>query len=277
MEDFRTVRGDPRVEHEQNRIAISLQRHGKDFDQVALSLDRSESLVQRLTKQIRELQETVIFFQEAAEFRDPEPAHSEVSERTFNSIVNRKHISGANFSSRNVANSFRRDVFESLFLILVQCTLKRMRPVPGASSSSSSQVPVAMPREGPSVSSVASQGAAFQAAAYLTEQKELFPRPAKLAGRNPTPVEDRSISQKSRSLPTVILPPPLEPPIRTTFESSRMSPYDVSYRERDNLEFEKTPTSTFNFWQLNFRTKGCSVSYIHLMRVDSRNRDCSGN
>ena len=64
----------------------------------------------------------------------------------------------------------------------------------------------------------------------------------------------------SRSLPNVILPPPLEPPIRSTFESPRTPVHDGFNREKDKLEFDKFP-STFIFWQFNFWTEVCSGSY----------------
>ena len=58
-----------------------------------------------------------MFLPEAAEFKDPEPAISEMSGQTFSGVVNRHHVSEANLAGRNVANSRRRDVFESpLFL-----------------------------------------------------------------------------------------------------------------------------------------------------------------
>ena len=87
----------------------------KSFDHVKLSLDRCESQVKRLSQRYQELQETLNVFQESVEFKHLESAISEVSGRTCNSIVDRNHVSGANFASRNVANSLRRDVLESLF------------------------------------------------------------------------------------------------------------------------------------------------------------------
>ena len=57
----------------------------------------------------------------------------------------------------------------------------------------------------------------------------------------------------------MMLPPPLEPPSHSTLEPQRMSPYDVSYREKVKLEFERFPTP--NCWQLNFSTEVGSVSY----------------
>ena len=40
-----------------------------------------------------------------------------------------------------------------------------------------------------------------------------------------------------------------------------MNPYEVSFRERETLEFEKFPTSsTCGYWQLKFRTEFCSGS-----------------
>ena len=94
-----------------NNIALkgSLDDTEKSLNHVKLSLDRSGFQVRRLSKQIPELQESVNVLQEAAD-EDPEPASSEVSRRTFNSIVNRNHVSEANFASRNLANYLRHDV-----------------------------------------------------------------------------------------------------------------------------------------------------------------------
>ena len=44
-------------------------------------------------------------------YKDPEPANSEGSGRTFKSIVNRNLVSEANSSSGNVAKALSRDVF----------------------------------------------------------------------------------------------------------------------------------------------------------------------
>ena len=63
-----------------------------------------------------------------------------------------------------------------------------MKPVLGASSNSFSQILVAMLRERPFVSSIAAgQVTVFQEAANLPEQKEFFPKTAKLAGGSPSP------------------------------------------------------------------------------------------
>ena len=46
-----------------------------------------------------------------------------------------------------------------------------------------------------------------------------------------------------------------------TFESPRISPYEVSYREKKKLEIREFPTrATFSFWQFNFRTEVCAGS-----------------
>ena len=149
-----------------------------------------------------------------------------------------------------------------------------MKPVLGASSSSFSQMLVARPRESTLVHRL--QQVNLQPYKQLQtspSRRDLSPDPAKLTGRSPTLVEgrnrgltdSRSNPQMSRSLSNVILPPPLEPPTRSFFESPGRSPYEVSYRENDELQFEEFPTSSmFNLWQLNFRTQGCSVSY-HLI------------
>ena len=97
----------------ENSIALqgSLNDTEKSLDQVTLSLDRSESLVKRLTQQIRDLQDTENVLQKAAEFQHPEPANSEVSGRTFNGVVNRSHVCEANSVGRDDASSSSRDVF----------------------------------------------------------------------------------------------------------------------------------------------------------------------
>ena len=115
----------------------------------------------------------------------------------------------------------------------------------------------------------ASPAAAFQAAVDLSTAKDMFPRPAELTVRSAMPVEEmnqgstvsRSTLQMSRSLPNVILPRRVDPLIRSTFESPRMSSCDGSQREKDKLEFEKFPTSsTFNFRQLTFGIEVSSAS-----------------
>ena len=74
-----------------------------------------------------------MFFQEAVEFKVPEPAISEVSGRTFNSLVNRKRVS----------------LERILTAALLPMHVATMNLVLGGSSSSRSQVPVSTPRESP--------------------------------------------------------------------------------------------------------------------------------
>ena len=133
-----------------------------------------------------------------------------------------------------------------LFWIPLQCTLKEWSPVLGASSSSFSQVSYATLREGLFISIAASQAAAFQAAANLPKQK-LFPRP-------------------------VISPPTVEPPI------PRMSPHEVSSREKTNWNSINLPH--------RHRTEVCSVSYhppdamsrlLRTLRVATALNDILGN
>ena len=76
--------------------------------------------MKRLSRRIRDLQDTVNVSQEAAEFRDPEPADGEVPGGIFNSIVNRNHVSEANLAGLNVASLF----LNRLLLFPLQCTLK---------------------------------------------------------------------------------------------------------------------------------------------------------
>ena len=85
-----------------NNIALkgSSDDTEKSLDHVKLRLDRSGSQVRRLSQQIRGLQESWNVLQDAAEFKVPEPAFGEVSRRTFKSIVNRNHVSEANFAPR---------------------------------------------------------------------------------------------------------------------------------------------------------------------------------
>ena len=110
--DWRNSEQDEAIrELKANNIALkgSLDDTEKSLDHVKLSLDRGGSQVRRLSKQIRELQESVNVLQEAVD-KDPELASSEVSRRTFNSTVNRNHVSEANVASRNLANYSRHDV-----------------------------------------------------------------------------------------------------------------------------------------------------------------------
>ena len=64
------------------------------------------------------------------------------------------------------------------------------------------------------------------------------------------------LNSQQRSLPNVILPPLVEPPSYKTFAPPRISPFDVSYRDKDQLEFEKCPIpATYNHWQQIFKKK----------------------
>ena len=161
----------------------------KALGKVKRSLDCSKSGVKRLT-QPRELEETVNVSQEAAEFKDLEPANSEVSVHISTCIVNHNHVSEANLA-RKFANSSSRNVFESHNSASVH--VERMNPVWGARISSFPRVLVATRQESPPrVSSIAaSQAAAFHSAADLSKPKELFTRPAKPAWRSPTPMEEK--------------------------------------------------------------------------------------
>ena len=80
-----------------NNIVLqdSLKETEKSLGKVTLGVECSEFLVKRLSQQTQELQETVNVLQEAAEFKDPEPANSEVSGQTFTCIVSRNHVSEA--------------------------------------------------------------------------------------------------------------------------------------------------------------------------------------
>ena len=90
-----------------NNIALqgSFNDIEKSIDQVILSLNRSGFRLKRFPHHVRELQDTEHVLQEAAAFKDPEFASSEVSGQIFKSSVNRNRASQANFASRNVANS----------------------------------------------------------------------------------------------------------------------------------------------------------------------------
>ena len=85
---------------------------------------------------------TLNILQEAAKFTNPKPAFSEVSGRTFSGIVNRNHVTEANFSSRNVANSLSSYVMGSCFFFFFfffqkssSVHVERSNPVLGASTS----------------------------------------------------------------------------------------------------------------------------------------------
>ena len=117
------------------------------------------------------------------------------------------------------------------------------------------------------------EAAAFQAAANLTKPTECFPRPAKLAWRRPSPLEERhrastyslSIQQSTGSLPNVTLPPPLQRPSYSTCAPPRMSPCDVSFVQREtNWNSRKCPTpATCNQCRVDFqkKTEVYSASY----------------
>ena len=89
-------------ELKKNNIALkdSLDDTEKKLDHVKLSVNRSESQVNRLSQQIGELQET-----------------------------NRDHVAEANFSSRNVANSLSRVVFGSLVVNSSSVHVERSNPI----------------------------------------------------------------------------------------------------------------------------------------------------
>ena len=67
----------------------------KDFDYTKMTRNWSESMVTRLQQQISEMRGTVNSSQDAADFKDPEPASSKVSGQTFTS-GSRNHVSGDN-------------------------------------------------------------------------------------------------------------------------------------------------------------------------------------
>ena len=83
----------------------------KSLGQVTFGRDVGESLMRRLSKQVRELQETVNVFQEASECKDPEPAHSEGTGQTLTGFVSRATTSlKRNLLAAIFANSSSRDV-----------------------------------------------------------------------------------------------------------------------------------------------------------------------
>ena len=88
-------------ELKKNNIALkdSLDDTEKKLDHVKLSVNRGESQVNRLSQQIGELQET-----------------------------NRDHVSGANFSSRNVADSLSRVFFGMLVVNSSSVHVERSNP-----------------------------------------------------------------------------------------------------------------------------------------------------
>ena len=103
-----------------------------------------------------------------------------MSRRTVTCLSHRNHVSEANFAGRNVATSPSRDVFESLIFRSTSVHVERMNSVLAASSSYFfAGVPVATPREGPCVSSIA---AAFQAAANPLQAEGISPWTGKASG-----------------------------------------------------------------------------------------------
>ena len=88
--------GVPRVRkvceiHELMKKNLSLHRSLDDkvnsFDLAHLSMDRSESQVQRLTQQLRDSQETLHVFKDSQDLKDPDPASCEVSRHNHVLIV----------------------------------------------------------------------------------------------------------------------------------------------------------------------------------------------
>ena len=154
------------------QLQTSLHQTEESLDQVTLGPDCSESLVKRLSPQIRALQEIVNVSREAAEFTDLELAISEVSEHTFTRFFRkRNHVSEANF--------------------IGQPQLKTL----------------------------------LQAAMSVNRQ---FVNSTPMEDRSRASTDSRSIPQIARSLPNVMLPPSVHIPSRSTFESPRRSPNDVS-------------------------------------------------
>ena len=149
-EQFEEIR-----ELQTNNIALqgSLSRTENSLDQVTLSQDRGEPFVKRLSQRIRNCRNLWMFHRRPR--NDREPANSGVSGLPSTSVLNRNRVSAANVTSRNVANSSSRDVFESPFVNSTSVHVERMQPILGASFRFSfSLVPVA-------TSTATSQAAAF--------------------------------------------------------------------------------------------------------------------
>ena len=89
-------------------------------------------MIARLEQQICEMKDEVGYVQDAAECKDPELKYGEGSWQSF-SFADGNHVSEDNLS---------RDVFGSPVLNSSSVHAQRSFPVPGASSSSSSQAPV---------------------------------------------------------------------------------------------------------------------------------------
>ena len=157
----RAFRGDPRGEDEDRLPALVLQRpRKKSLDEVTLSLDRSESQVMRFMQQI-------LFFCKkmfAEEFKDPEPATSEVSGQTFACILNRNHVSEANSAGRFLVK--QHDVGRRVSRNFVDPFVEKAKPVLGA-----------------------------------TATEEIPPWEANLAGRSPSPTEENSVPANATSQP----------------------------------------------------------------------------
>ena len=217
-----------------------------------------------------------MFLHEAAEFEEPKLANSGVSGRTSNNLCNAttslgRILQAVMLPTLQAAMFLNRFFFKNSTSVHVE----RMKPV-------WEPAPVLfhrcrLPRLEEALLFHWWQQVKLQlckAAADPFKPKEVFPRPAKLAVRSPTPVEDRNrgstgsrfIPKMSRSVPDVILSPLSEPPVRSAIESPR-----ISY----GVELEKFPTSsTFNFWQLNFRPEVCSASY-HPQDIDELRKSLS--
>ena len=99
----------------------------------------------------------------------------------------------------------------------------------------------------------------LHAAPNLSKPIEVFPRPSKLAGRSPTPMEERNRGSTDSN---VILPPPLGPPSHSTFEPPSLSPYEVFVQRRGQFGIrEISHIVNVHFLRLNFRAEVCSGSY----------------
>ena len=137
--------------------------------------------------------------------------------------------------------------------------VERAIPDLGTNASSLTQVQVATLF---GTSTAFSQAASFQAAANLPTPKDIFPRPAKLGGRSPVPMEETtnvsadslSLPQIARSLPNVTLPPLFVTPCHSTSEPPRITPFAFPFRES---EFGIREVSN---WQFKFKTEVCGGS-----------------
>ena len=203
MTDWRLseeARGDPRVENEQHRIEGFPQRHGD----IARSCHAVPgSLCSDFRSKFGKCRKLRLFHSQPRNFQDPELANSEVSGRTFNSIVNRNHVSEASLHRNNVANAFSRDVSESLFLCHFSargksetCSGRQFQFFFTGAGCQASREPFCFIDRSKSNCSLP-----------IAKQKE--PRPTKKAWRSRTPVVERNrgltdwrlVPQKSRRLP----------------------------------------------------------------------------